>query len=125
MFSDRRYDREIGLDTSEPKASSTGKRGRGRPPKSAGSSTKIVPVSSDTPRRGRGRPAKVVEASTTVEKAVVATETKRAASTNGDTGKKKRGRPAKISTPHGKTNGITKPQVICWMIGFERIILDC
>ena len=127
VFSDENTDRQVGLDASAQKSSpsSTGKKGRGRPPKSAGSKPKISPVSSDTPKRARGRPAKPAEATSTSKKAVVVEATKQAASTNGDADKKKRGRPSKSSTSHGKSNGISKPQVICSMVCIGRTMFVC
>jgi len=87
-----------------------GKKGRGRPPKSAGS-TKATPIKSDTPKRARGRPAKAGESTPTPKTVVVAKTKKEEVSTNGDASKKKRGRPSKISTPNEQINGISKPQV--------------
>jgi len=87
------------------------KKGRGRPPKSAGS-TKVSNNNSNTPKRARGRPPKTGETTPSTKKVVVAPKIqKEVPSTNGDESKKKRGRPSKISTPNEQINGITKPQV--------------
>ncbi len=87
------------------------KKGRGRPPKSAGS-TKVSNNNSNTPKRARGRPPKTGETTPSTKKVVVAPKIqKEVPSTNGDESKKKRGRPSKISTPNEQINGISKPQV--------------
>jgi len=90
------------------------KKGRGRPPKSAGS-TKASVVSSDTPKRARGRP-KAAETVAPIKKVVVAAapappKKKEEPTTNGDASKKKRGRPSKPNTPNEPSNVISKPQV--------------
>lgn len=113
---------EFDLDRSENRLSSGGKRGRGRPPKSA-SPAKTSTASSNAPKRGRGRPPKAAEATTVPKKAVVAPASEREASANGDASKKKRGRPSKSSTPHEQVNGISKPQVMCVMISVKIITL--
>jgi len=101
-------------DKSENKSSSnntTGKKGRGRPPKSA-SSPKASTVKVETPKRGRGRPSKTTAPVPTPKKVPVIEEKKEEkASTNGSASEKKRGRPAKSSTPTQQINGINKPQV--------------
>jgi len=84
------------------------KKGRGRPPKSAGPTK--VSISSDTPKRARGRPPKA-EATPLPKKVVVLKETKAETATNGDGIKKGRGRPSKASAPSVQVNGISKPQV--------------
>jgi len=83
-----------------------GKKGRGRPPKSAGS-TKVI-NNSDTPKRARGRPPKTGETTPIIKKVVTPKEV---APINGDESKKRRGRPSKTSTPNEQTNGISKPHV--------------
>jgi len=95
-----------------PLSSSTNtgaKKGRGRPPKSAGSTK--VSINSDTPKRARGRPPKAGETTPLTKKVVVPKKQTEVAATNGDESKKKRGRPSKISTPNEQINGISKPQV--------------
>jgi len=64
----------------------SGKKGRGRPPKSAGSTKGIK--SSDTPKRARGRPPKTGKSTPMTKKAVVAKKQKVEASMNGDASKK-------------------------------------
>jgi len=85
------------------------KKGRGRPPKSAGS-TKVT-VSSDTPKRARGRPPKTGETTPVPTKVPVLKEKKEEISTNGDESKKRRGRPSKTDTPNVPVNGISKLHV--------------
>jgi len=65
-----------------------GKKGRGRPPKSAGS-TKVSKKSDNTPKRARGRPPKTGETTPSIKKVVALKKPKEVASTNGDTNKKK------------------------------------
>jgi hypothetical protein len=92
-------------------SNSGAKKGRGRPPKSAGSTK--ASIVSDAPKRARGRPAKTGE--TIPTKPVVAAPPQKkkeeAPPVNGDASKKKRGRPSKGSTPTEQINGISKPQV--------------
>jgi hypothetical protein len=92
-------------------SNSGAKKGRGRPPKSAGSTK--ASIVSDAPKRARGRPAKTGE--TIPTKPVVAAPPQKkkeeAPPVNGDASKKKRGRPSKGSTPTEQVNGISKPQV--------------
>ncbi len=88
-------------------SNSGAKKGRGRPPKSAGSTK--ASNGSDAPKRARGRPAKTGE---TKPVAAPAPKKKEAAPpVNGDASKKPRGRPSKVSTPTEQINGISKPQV--------------
>jgi hypothetical protein len=96
-------------------ANAGAKKGRGRPPKSAGS-TKASSNSSDTPKRARGRPPKIGETPSPMKKVVVAAaavpaKKKEEAATNGDASKKKRGRPSKGITSNKPSNVISKPQV--------------
>lgn len=63
-----------------------GKKGRGRPPKSA-SPTKGI-KSSDTPKRGRGRPPKTGESTPMTKNVVVPNKKTEEATTNGDANKK-------------------------------------
>jgi len=96
-------------------SNSGAKKGRGRPPKSAGSTK--ASIVSDAPKRARGRPAKTGE--TIPTKPVAAPPQKKkeeAPPVNGDASKKKRGRPSKGSTPTEQINGISKLQV-----NFERL----
>jgi len=86
------------------------KKGRGRPPKSAGSTTKAT-NNSDTAKRPRGRPSKTGETTPAIKKVVVPEKKNEQASVNGDASKKKRGRPSKINTLNEQVNGISKPQV--------------
>jgi hypothetical protein len=85
------------------------KKGRGRPPKSAGSTKEIKIL--DTPKRARGRPPKIVETPSTTKKVAVPAPKQEEAPINGDASKKKRGRPSKGNTSNEQINGISKPQV--------------
>jgi hypothetical protein len=90
------------------------KKGRGRPPKSAGSIKASVINNSDAPKRARGRPAKSGETSSPVKNVVAVPPKKKeevAPATNGNGNQKKRGRPSKTSTPNEQNNVISKPQV--------------
>jgi len=87
-----------------------GKKGRGRPPKSAGS-IKGSTNSGDKTKRARGRPPKAGETTSSTKMVVVQNKKNEGASTNGDASKKRRGRPSKISTSNEQINGISKPQV--------------
>jgi hypothetical protein len=97
------------LDESENTPSSSAsagkKKGRGRPPKSAGSTK--VSNTSDSTKRARGRPPKAAETPSAPKPVSVPVKTKEVAATNG----KRRGRPSKTSTSNEQTNGISKPQV--------------
>jgi len=111
-----------------PSANAGAKKGRGRPPKSAGSTkanntagpkkANITAGSntSDAAKRARGRPSKTGETATPIKKVVavavaVPNKQKEETATNGDAIKKGRGRPAKTSTPNEQSNVISKPKV--------------
>ena len=86
-----------------------GKKGRGRQPKSTGSSKGSV-TTSDTSKRARGRPPKTSATPSPMKKTATQKKKKEESTTNGDPNIKKRGRPSKTKT-NEQTNGINKPKV--------------
>ncbi|CAF1011821.1 unnamed protein product [Adineta ricciae] len=87
------------------------KRGRGRPPKSAGT-MKVIKNANEV-KRGRGRPSKTTGETSSTKKAVLTTSGKNEQpSANGNANKKKRGRPSKnVVAPTEQISSIVKPQV--------------